>query len=43
MNDVAYNYYNNVKSFYNERYLKDGLNDKLFLDVSKSNFFCHII
>ena len=39
MNDVAYNYYNNVKSFYNERYLKDGLNDKLFLDVSKSNFF----
>ena len=39
MNEVAYNYYNNVKSFYNERYLKDGLNNKLFLDVSKSNFF----
>jgi hypothetical protein len=39
MNDIAYNYYNIVKSFYNQRYLKDGLNDKLFLDVSKANLF----
>jgi FkbM family methyltransferase len=39
MNEVAYSYYNIVKSFYNERYLKDGLNDKLFLDVSKANLF----
>ena len=39
MNDLAYSYYNNVKSFYNEKYLKDGLNDKLFLDVSKANLF----
>jgi glycosyltransferase involved in cell wall biosynthesis len=37
MNEMAYNYYNNDKSFYKERYLKDGLNDKLFLDVSKAN------
>ena len=37
MNEVAYSYYNIAKSFYNERYLKDGLNDKLFLDVSKAN------
>jgi glycosyltransferase involved in cell wall biosynthesis len=39
MNDVAYNYYNIVKTFYNERYLMDGLNNKLFLDVSKANLF----
>jgi len=39
MSEVAYSYYNIVKSFYNERYLKDGLNDKLFLDVSKANLF----
>ena len=39
MNDVAYSYYNIVKSFYNEKYLKHGLNDKLFLDVSKANLF----
>ena len=39
MNEIAYNYYNIVKSFYNERYLKDGLNNKLFLDVSKANLF----
>jgi hypothetical protein len=39
MNEVAYSYYNIAKSFYNERYLKDGLNEKLFLDVSKANLF----
>jgi FkbM family methyltransferase len=39
MNEVAYSYYNIVKSFYNEKYLKYGLNDKLFLDVSKANLF----
>jgi FkbM family methyltransferase len=39
MNEVAYGYYTIAKSFYNERYLKDGLNDRLFLDVSKANLF----
>ena len=39
MNEVAYGYYTIAKSFYNERYLKDGLNNKLFLDVSKANLF----
>ena len=39
MNDVAYNYYNIVKTFYNEEYLTHGLNNKLFLDVSKANLF----
>jgi len=39
MNDIAYGYYNIVKSFYNNRFLKEGLNDKLFLDVSKANLF----
>jgi GR25 family glycosyltransferase involved in LPS biosynthesis len=38
MNDVAYGYYNIVKSFYNEKYLKYNLQNKLFLDVSKANF-----
>ena len=39
MNEVAYGYYTIAKSFYNEKYLKDGLNDRLFLDVSKANLF----
>ena len=39
LSDIAYNYYNMVKSFYNERYLKNGLNNKLFLDVSAANLF----
>ena len=39
MNDVAYNYYNITKTFYNERYLTHGLNGKLFLDISKANLF----
>ena len=39
MNDVAYNYYNITKTFYNEKYLIEGLNNKLFLDVSKANMF----
>ena len=39
LNDMAYNYYNMVKSFYNKRYLTEGLNNKLFLDVSKPNLF----
>ena len=37
LNDVAYNYFNIVKSFYNERYLTEDVNQKLFLDVSKPN------
>ncbi len=39
LNDVAYNYYNIVKPFYNERYLKEGINNKLFLDVKIPNLF----
>ena len=39
LNDIAYNYYNIVKSFYNEHYLKEGLNNRLFLDVKIANLF----
>lgn len=39
LNDIAYNYYSNVKTFYNERFLTRGLNNKLFLDVSKGDLF----
>ena len=39
LSDVAYNYYNIVKKFYNERFLKEDLMHKLFLDVSKANLF----
>ena len=39
MNEVAYSYYNIIKTFYNEKYLTEGLNNKLFLDVSKANLF----
>jgi glycosyltransferase involved in cell wall biosynthesis len=39
MNEVAYSYYSIVKSFYNDRYLKYGLQDKLFIDLSKTNFY----
>ena len=37
MNEVAYGYYTIAKSFYNEKYLTENLNDRLFLDVSKTN------
>ena len=39
LSDIAYNYYNIVKTFYNEKYLINGLNNKLFLDTSKANLF----
>ena len=43
MNDIAYNYYRMVKPFYDNVFLtRNGeniMNSKLFLDVSKANFF----
>jgi GR25 family glycosyltransferase involved in LPS biosynthesis len=37
--DVAYGYYGVLRDFYNNSYLKDGLNNKLFLDESVSEFY----
>ena len=37
--DVAYGYYGVLRNFYNNSYLKDGLNNKLFLDESVSEFY----
>ena len=37
--DVAYGYYGVLRNFYNNYYLKDGLNNKLFLDESISEFY----
>ena len=39
MNDVAHGYYTINKAFYSEKYLTQGLQDKLFLDVNKAEFF----
>ena len=39
LKDVAHCYYQVVKQFYNEKYLNCGLTDKLFLDVSKADFY----
>ena len=39
MSDIAYSYYSIVKNFYNNKFLNYGLQDKLFLDVGKANFF----
>jgi len=39
LNDIAYNYYNIVKIFYNNNFLTEGLNNKLFLDVGKANLY----
>ena len=39
LNDVAHCYYQVVKQFYNEKYLNCGLTDKLFLEVSKADFY----
>lgn len=39
MNDVAYNYYNIVKSFYNDKYLSGNLIEKLFIDVGIAEFY----
>lgn len=39
LNDVAYAYYSIVKDYYENKYLLDGVNDKLFLDIIKSDFY----
>ena len=39
LKDVAYGYYNIIKPFYAEKYLEVGLHGKLFLDVSKADFY----
>lgn len=39
LNDVAHCYYQVVKQFYNEKYLNCGLTNKLFLEVSKADFY----
>jgi GR25 family glycosyltransferase involved in LPS biosynthesis len=37
--EIAYGYYTIIKKFYSETYLTSGLNNKLFLDCSKSNLY----
>lgn len=37
--EIAYGYYTVLKSFFNDNYLNTGLNNKLFLDLSKSNLY----
>jgi tetratricopeptide (TPR) repeat protein len=39
LRDVAYGYYGVLRDFYRDTYLKDGLNNKLFLDESVSEFY----
>jgi beta-1,4-mannosyl-glycoprotein beta-1,4-N-acetylglucosaminyltransferase len=39
LHDVAYGYYGVLRDFYNNSYLKNGLNNKLFLDESVSEFY----
>lgn len=39
LRDVAYGYYGVLRDFYRDTYLKDGLNQKLFLDESISEFY----
>lgn len=39
MNDVAYSYYNIVKSFHNDKYLKRDLVGKLFVDVGIAELY----
>lgn len=39
MNEIAYGYYSIVKSFYDNSFLKTDLQDKLFLDATKANFY----
>ena len=39
MNDVAYNYYNIVKSFYKDKYLNSNLIEKLFIDVGIAELY----
>ena len=39
MDDVAYVYYSIVKSFYETKYLTSSIDGKLFLDISKADFY----
>jgi hypothetical protein len=39
LNEVAYGYYGVLRNFYHDTYLKDGLNNKLFLNESISEFY----
>jgi len=39
LNDVAYGFYTIVKDFFNNKYISVGVGDKLFLDLSKPNFY----
>jgi glycosyltransferase involved in cell wall biosynthesis len=39
LNEVAYGYYTIIKHFYETSYLMNGLNQKLFLDVGKSELY----
>ena len=36
--EVAYAYYSLVKDFYENKFLSESMDDKLFMDISKSNF-----
>ena len=38
-NNIAYNYYLVVKDFYEQRFLQTNMDQKLFIDVDKGNFF----
>lgn len=39
LNEVAYGFYSIVKDFFNNKYLSIGVSEKLFLDLSKPNFY----
>ena len=39
MNNVAYNYYLNVKDYYENHYLSANMNKKLFVAIDKYNFY----
>lgn len=39
MNQVAYNYYLNVKTFFETKYLQTDMTKKLFINLDKGNFF----
>ena len=39
LHDIAYGYYGVLRDFYKNSYLKDGLNNKLFVDVGISEFY----
>jgi FkbM family methyltransferase len=39
LNNVAYSYYSIVKDYYETKYLSEGVNDKLFLDNTKADFY----